>query len=117
MRITKAMKAEFQRKAEELVKRYNPYKEKATRYFIDSKPTYIYNGVHYSEKEIDDAYIETATKDIERGYEERMVGYYDKWYRYSHADEGAAYDAGQRIATENPKCSTEFNIIEFNTYN
>ena len=39
MRITKAMKAEFQRKAEELAKRYNPYKKKATRYFIDGKPT------------------------------------------------------------------------------
>lgn len=46
-----------------------------------------------------------------------MVGYYDKWYRYSHADEGYAYDVGQRLATENPKCSTEFNIIEYNTYN
>lgn len=117
MRITKAMKAEFKTKAEEIARRYNPYKEKAIRYFIGGKPTYIWANGHYNEQEIFEAYVETATKDIERGYEERMVGYYDKWYRYSHADEGHAYDVGQRLATENPKCSTEFNIIEYNTYN
>ena len=112
MRITKAMKEKFRIKAEELANRYNPYRRKATKYFINGNPVYIWCGKHYTERELYEAYVETATKDIERGYEERMVGYYDKWYRYNHADEGSAYDAGQRMATKNPKCSTEFNIIE-----
>ena len=111
MRITKAMKAEFKTKAEEIARRYNPYKEKAIRYFIGGKPTYIWANGHYNEQEIFEAYVETATKDIERGYEERMVGYYDKWYRYSRADSGRAYDLGVRLASNTCGCVQEMHII------
>ena len=98
-------------KSLELVKRRNPYKEKAIKYAVGGEPRYIYNGESYTEEDIDATYLITVKKDMLRGYEERMVGYYDKWFRYNHADEGAAYDEGQKLATKNPKCSGEFNII------
>lgn len=112
MRITKALKAEFEAKVAEIVKNYNPYIKEAIKYSVGNTPMFIYANTCMTKEEIDKAYMETALKDIQRGYEERMVGYYDKWYRYNHADEGTAYDAGQRIAIKNPKCSGEFQIIE-----
>ena len=114
MRITKALKTTIDNIAKELVTTYNPYVEKAIKYFIGDTPMFIYADTVMTKEQIDNAYYETAVKDVIRGYEERMVGYYDKWYRYSHADEGRAYDRGQRLATENPKCSCEFYIIECN---
>ena len=36
--------------------------------------------------------------DKQRGYKDRVSGYYDKWYRYNRLDDGAAYDEGQRMA-------------------
>ena len=110
--ITKALKKQFEDMVIELTRTYNPYIKKAIEYFVDGDPRYIYFDISMTKEEIDKAYFETAVKDLERGYSERMVGYYDKWYRYNHADEGRAYDAGQRMATENPKCSGEFHIIE-----
>ena len=88
-KITKALKKRFEEKAKELCERYNPYRE-----------------------QIDVEYIDTAVKDIQYGYEQRMAGYMDKWYRYNHADEGAAYEAGQRMAADTGKCPEEFTIIE-----
>lgn len=38
--------------------------------------------------------IETAKKDYEIGKRDCKCGIYDKWYRYNHSDEGAAYGAG-----------------------
>lgn len=112
MRITKALKKQFEDKARTLVKEYNPYIEKSIQYAIGDTPMYLYANQSMTREQIDNAYVETAVKDMTKGYEERMVGYYDKWYRYSHADEGRAYDEGQKMATENPKCSAEFHIIE-----
>ena len=114
MRITKELKKTFEESARNLVERYNPYIHRATRYNIGDKKMFIYAGEHLTEEEINKAYYETAVKDIQAGYEQRMVGYYDKWYRYSHADEGAAYDAGVKLATSNPKCKDTFTIIECN---
>lgn len=91
--------------ARKMAEQYNPYKEKATKYYIANEPMYVWRDTHYTETEILEAYIETAIRDMIRGYEMRLIGFYDKWYRYNHADEGRAYDAGQKMATENPKCA------------
>ncbi len=42
--------------------------------------------------------------DFQRGYKDRMIGYYDKWYRYNRQDDGAEYDRGAVEASNNPKC-------------
>lgn len=113
MRITKALKTQFEEKAKQLVGECNPYTKKAIAYFIGGKQMFLgFDNQSFTKEEIDQNYFETACKDIQRGYEERMVGWYDKWYRYSRTDEGRAYDAGQRMAADNPKCPAEFNIIE-----
>lgn len=112
MRITKAMKKMFENKAKELVQSYNPYIKCSVEYAIGGAPMFIFLDKSMTKEEIDNAYIETALKDIQAGYEQRMVGYYDKWYRYNHSDEGRAYDAGQRMAADTDKCPAEFQIIE-----
>lgn len=38
----------------------------------------------------------TRSTDAERGYKDRLAGYYDKWYRYNRPDGGALYDEGYR---------------------
>lgn len=116
MNITKKLKNRFAVKAAELEKAFNPYKAKATKYNISGEQRYLYGDKSYTEDEIAKAYIDTAAKEIESGYTERMVGYYDKWHRYRMADEGTAYDAGARMAADDPKCPHDFQIIEFNTY-
>lgn len=98
--------------AEECLKHGNPYKAKATEYYRGSEPMYLCFGKSMTAEEIDEAYLDTAMHDIRNGYNERMVGYYDKWYRYSHMDEGRAYDYGVREAVKNPKCAEEMRIIE-----
>ena len=55
------------------------------------------------------------TADFKAGYRDRMAGFYDKWYRYNHKDNGAEYDRGCQAATQDPKCSCEFNLIPCNT--
>lgn len=112
MKITKAMKKMFENKARELVQSYNPYIKRSVEYAIGGTPMFIFLDKSMTKEEIDNAYIETAVKDIQAGYEQRMVGYYDKWYRYNHSDEGRAYDAGQRMAADTDKCPDEFQIIE-----
>lgn len=89
----------------------NPYREAAVRFYIDMIPMYLYADEKMTQEQIDQAYFETAKKDIECGYKDRMVGYYDKWYRYNRMDEGRAYDLGVHYAISQPKCSAEFNII------
>lgn len=61
--------------------------------------------------ELDAEYLKTASKDVEFGYRDRMVGYYDKWYRYNRADEGRAYDLGVRRAACTNGCEPEMRII------
>ena len=112
MKITKELKERFLEKAIELALSYNPYIKEAIPYAIDGKEMYIYAGESLTREQIDDAYIKTAVYDIEHGFSERMVGYYDKWYRYSRTDEGRAYDEGQKMAAEREKCPREFHVIE-----
>lgn len=90
----------------------NPYIAKSVQFQIDGVARYIYADAVRTKEELDEAYLDTARKDIKRGYDERMVGYYDKWYRYNHADEGRAYDMGVRYATTQSKCSDDYHIIE-----
>lgn len=112
MKITKAMEKAFAEKARELVARRNPYIEKAIEYFKGKVVMYLYANQSMTKEEIDDAYFKTALKDIKAGFSERMVGYYDKWYRYSRTDEGAAYDAGTAFAVRQASCPIDYTIIE-----
>ena len=109
------MKKITNKQIEELAKRAlesgNPYEARATKYFMGYTPMFLYAGEKMTREEIDAAYIETAKKDIRNGYNERAVGYYDKWYRYSRADHGRAYDLGVRLAADTEGCSEELNII------
>ena len=50
--------------------------------------------------------------DEQRGYSDRVNGYYDKWYRYNRQDDGAEYDRGCRRARDSGKCVAWFNLIE-----
>lgn len=90
----------------------NPYKKNAIMFYKDRVAMYIYAETIMTEEEIDNAYIETAMHDIKEGFNQRMVGYYDKWYRYNHADEGRAYDLGVKRALQEAKCEDTMNIIE-----
>ena len=90
----------------------NPYIKKSIQFFIDRAEHYIYADRVMTREQLDEAYLETARKDIKQGYNERKVGYYDKWFRYNHADEGRAYDLGQRFAVDNVKCPDYLNFIE-----
>ena len=90
----------------------NPYISKSIQFFIDRKPVYLYANEIMTEEQLLEEYIKTAKHDILAGYKDRMSGYYDKWYRYSHADEGRAYDEGVKLATSEPDCPEEFHIIE-----
>ena len=52
------------------------------------------------------------TTDEQRGYKDRLAGYYDKWYRYNRIDDGAAYDKGVVRAVDSGKCPDHFTLIE-----
>ncbi len=66
-------------------------------------------------KELDNISCEaqriTAKNDIKAGYRDRMLGYYDKWYRYNKRDEGAAYDKGVQLAIKRKTCEPDMRII------
>ena len=110
------MKRITKKQVEELAARAlsygNPYINRAVKLYIGHVPMYMYAGETMTREEIDAAYLETARKDIKSGYDQRSVGYYDKWYRYNHADEGRAYDMGVRLAADTEGCKEEFHIIE-----
>ena len=90
----------------------NPYIKNCVVYYKGYQEMYLWKGVgSFTAEELLEEYRKTAEKDIIHGYEERMVGYYDKWYRYSRADEGRAYDLGVKIAAQSGKCPEEFTII------
>ena len=105
-------KTEIKAMATKACGEFNPYIIKAIKFSIDRIEHYIYVDKIMTREEIDNAYIDTAMRDIQCGYNDRVVGYYDKWYRYNHADEGRAYDIGVREATKSPKCPEGFHIIE-----
>lgn len=91
----------------------NPYIEVSTEFAVDGANRYIYlDGKIYTKEQLDSEYRESAKKDIQSGYRDRLVGYYDKWYRYNKMDCGYAYDLGVKAATENPKCADDMRIIE-----
>ena len=49
---------------------------------------------------------EQMNRDYDAGKRDCQFGIYDKWYRYHHKDDGAAYDAGwvyQNQITKNEK--------------
>lgn len=55
----------------------------------------------------------THSTDAERGYKDRLAGYYDKWYRYNRPDNGAEYDKGVVRAINTDRCPTDrFTMIE-----
>jgi len=89
----------------------NPYIARAIKYMVGNEVRYLYAQESMNKEEIDNAYMETAMKDIKNGYNERAVGYYDKWYRYSRADEGRAYDLGVRLAADTEGCKSKMIII------
>lgn len=97
--------------ATEALERGNPYIKAAAKHFVGNTPLYFYAGESMTKEEIDRAYFETACKDVRNGYNERSVGYYDKWYRYNRADEGRAYDLGVKLAANTNGCTDEFQII------
>ena len=53
-----------------------------------------------------------AKTDEARGRNDRLAGFYDKWYRYNRADEGAEYDKGCAAAVNSGKCKDTFTLIE-----
>ena len=108
-KITKKQVEELAAKA---LERGNPYIKAAIKYMVGGKPMYLYANEKMTKEDIDKAYIETASKDIKWGYEQRGVGYYDKWYRYNRADEGRAYDMGVWLAANTDGCKELFDIIE-----
>ncbi len=110
--VWKEIAKKIENKAREITLLNNPYIKSAIKYAIGNTPMYLYEGKALNREGIDEAYFNTALKDIQKGYEERMAGYYDKWYREARADEGTAYDAGQRMATDSEKCPAEFHIIK-----
>jgi hypothetical protein len=95
----------------EVVTAGNPYKEKSIQYFIDKQPRFIYHNLVYTAEALDQIYKNTVKIDVEKGYADRMVGYYDKWYRYSREDNGKAYDKGVELATKEDECSEEVTFI------
>ncbi len=97
--------------AERALESGNPYIKQAVKFGIGSKILYKYAGEEMTLDEINAAYIETASKDIRYGYEQRGIGYYDKWYRYNRADEGRAYDLGAALAARTSGCKEEMKII------
>ena len=51
--------------------------------------------------------------DASSGYNDRLAGYYDKWYRYNRPDGGAEYDKGVRLAANSGLCPIDrFTMIE-----
>lgn len=81
----------------------------AIRYNVGSEQYVILNsGASMPESE----YSEIQDRDEQRGYADRITGYYDKWYRYHRSDDGAAYDRGVQRAIREKHCSPSCHIIE-----
>ena len=107
----KALEAMAAKAAETALNAGNPYKAAATVFYIGSEARYIYAEATHTGEALDKEYKKTAEKDFISGYNDRKVGYYDKWYRYSRADEGRAYDLGVRAALNETSTPAEMHII------
>ena len=55
-------------------------------------------------------YDELVAKYFKKGYDERMVGFYDKWYRYN-TEFAFAYDKGVMAAVESGRAVPDCQII------
>ena len=55
--------------------------------------------------------IKKQLTDEQRGYKDRLAGFYDKWYRYNRKDDGADYDKGCVRAVDSGKCPDNFTLI------
>ena len=90
----------------------------AISYYEGKIPCLMIPGAwHNTLDELKDEYRKTMTKDIQSGYDQRRVGYYDKWYRYCRFDGGFAYDIGCRFVCDKGDVKTdEFHLIECNQY-
>ena len=86
--------------------RFIPFNIDKTQYYIDK----VTNKT-LSESEFNDLTTANYEKDKQRGYEDRMSGYYDKWYRHNRLDEGNAYDEGVRLAAKEIDCAESMYII------
>ena len=109
--MKKITKAQIKELANEALKSGNPYIKDSIEFFVDGQTRYIFADEIHTKEELDNAYIDTAMKDVKNGYNERAVGYYDKWYRYTRADGGRAYDLGVKLAASTVGCTEEMNII------
>ena len=105
-------KTELKRLVKETVESWNPYIKNSIEFFVDKKARYIFHDEVYTKEELDAEYSKTVEKDIVSGYNDRIVGYYDKWYRYNRQDSGRAYDKGVMLATKSKKCVDECYFIE-----
>lgn len=83
------------------------------KFFIDREPRYLFpaTGEVLTQEEVDKMERERIERDWKAGHNDRMAGYYDKWYRYNRRDNGKAYDEGQQEALKNPKCEGSMEII------
>lgn len=114
MGINKALNNKAIEVAQQLCATYNPYKSTATERTITGSDLTVYEAVTgelYTVEALDAEYVKTAKSDFIHGYSDRIVGYYDKWYRYNHADEGRAYDEGVKYAVSQSNCKEEMIII------
>ena len=110
--MKKITKNQIEELAKKALAKGNPYEKRATKFYKDMVPQYIFLDKVMNQAEIDECYLETARKDIRNGYEERSVGYYDKWYRVNHADGGRAYDLGVMLAANTAGCKEGTIFIE-----
>lgn len=79
-------------------------------YNIGNKKSYLLpDGTKITEEELK----VLKEKNFNKGYQDRMAGYYDKYYRYNTFDNGASYDAGYESATKKDNCPKHCEIIEY----
>lgn len=83
-------------------------------FFVGGSPRYLDPNTLqvFTEDEYNEMVAVRVQHDFETGYKDRILGYYDKWYRYNRSDNGKAYDEGVEKATMEDKCSSECKIIE-----
>lgn len=116
MKKLKLRKGELKTAVSELVTAGNPYIGNSIQFFIDRQPRFIYKDKVYTSEELDEIYEQISTKDMQKGFSDRMVGFYDKWYRYNREDNGKAYDKGVELATKEDECSEEVTFIPSRRY-
>jgi hypothetical protein len=79
-------------------------------YYIGGKAAkmHLVNGREVSERDVETM----RAKNFKKGYAERMIGFYDKWYRCNAFDGGESYDGGVAEALKQPDCVPDCQIIE-----